>query len=491
MAEKHSTFLEEMDGNFLSCVICLERYKNAKLLQCLHSFCELCLDKLAVEGKTITCPICRRPHQLPDSGVTGIGDNSFINEQVEIVRKREASSADARMCEGCAQAESVKHCLECGVNLCNICATAHSRLRILRSHHLMTLKEYEAAKSDDPALVQPPVYCTSHSDDQVEFYCDTCNLVICYKCAALDHPITEHQYKRLKDAAAEYSKDLKEEIDKVKVKEIEASDSKAVVMETVKSLENCYQAEEVKIKLHIQKTIDDVTRMIRENGDKLLQELKDEYNKRKVNLNAQLKELECLESDMSYAREYAEKLTHYGNAAQLMSAKKGISSQMEELLRVETKLDPTETDYMEFKPSDDLCQAKTLGVLYSSDLADRCTLENVPEYVRVNENISITLDVATLQKVHKQCEFEVGAVLMKPDKSQETVTATDNGDGRWSLKTVAKMVGNHETTVFVSKKPIPGSPVTIKVIPQKGLPFVNLARKGQVMESWMSLGVSW
>ncbi|XP_070570853.1 tripartite motif-containing protein 2-like [Ptychodera flava] len=425
MAEKHSTFLEEMDGNFLSCVICLERYKNAKLLQCLHSFCELCLDKLAVEGKTITCPICRRPHQLPDSGVTGIGDNSFINEQVEIVRKREASSADARMCEGCAQAESVKHCLECGVNL------------------------------------------------------------------SLDHPITEHQYKRLKDAAAEYSKDLREEIDKVKVKEIEASDSKAVVVETVTSLENCYQAEEVKIKLHIQKTIDDVTQMIRENGDKLLQELKDEYNTRKVNLNAQLKELECLESDMSYAREYAEKLMHYGNAAQLMSAKKGISSQMEELLRVETKLDPTETDYMEFKPSDDLCQAKTLGVLYSSDLADRCTLENVPKYVRVNENISITLEVATLQRVNKRCEFKVDAVLTKPDKSQENITATDDGDGRWSLKTVAKMVGNHETTVFVSKKPIPGSPVTIKVIPQKGLPFVNLARKGQVMESWMSLGVSW
>ncbi|XP_070543757.1 tripartite motif-containing protein 2-like [Ptychodera flava] len=195
-------------------------------------------------------------------------------------------------------------------------------------------------------------------------------------------------------------------------------------METVKSLENCYQAEEVKIKLHIQKTIDDVTRMIRENGDKLLQELKDEYNKRKVNLNAQLKELECLESDMSYAREYAEKLMHYGNAAQLMSAKKGISSQKEELLRVETKFDPTETDYMEFKTYDDFCQAKTLGVL-CNDLAERCTLVDVPEHVRVDENISITLDTGTTRKL---CGLEVRAVVVKPDKSQENITVTDNNN---------------------------------------------------------------
>ncbi|XP_070570768.1 tripartite motif-containing protein 2-like [Ptychodera flava] len=39
------------------------------------------------------------------------------------------------------------------------------------------------------------------------------------------------------------------------------------------------------------------------------------------------------------------------------------------------------------------------------------------------------------------------------------------------------MVGNHEITVSVSKKPITGSPVTIRVIPQKGL-ICKFGRKG-------------
>ncbi|XP_070558820.1 E3 ubiquitin-protein ligase TRIM56-like [Ptychodera flava] len=366
MAAKKATFLEEIDDNFLSCIICSERYKNAKLLPCLHSFCEPCLDKLAEEGGTITCPICRRSHQLPGTGVAGIGANLFINELVEIVRKREETFAYARVCEGCEQAESVKHCLECGVDMCNNCAIPHSRLRISRSHHLMTLEEYEVAKSDDPASLQPPVYCTRHSDNQVDLYCDTCEIAICYKCAALDHARPEHSYIYLKDAAHGFSEYLEDMIDRVKAKEVALNEGRAVVTEVVKSLDGCYQADEESMKQHIQKTIDDVTRMIRENGDKLLQELKDEYDKRKVNLNAQLKELECRESDMSYAREYAERLMHYGNAAQLMSAKTGISAQMEELLRVGTKTDPVETDNMEFQPSVDFCKTKTIGVVHTS-----------------------------------------------------------------------------------------------------------------------------
>ncbi|XP_070570865.1 tripartite motif-containing protein 2-like [Ptychodera flava] len=233
----------------------------------------------------------------------------------------------------------------------------------------MTLQEYEVAKSDDPASLQPPVYCTRHSDDQViDLYCDTCEIAICYKCAALHHARPEHSYIYLKDAARGFKEYLEDMIERVKAKEVALNEGRAVVMKVVKSLDGCYQAEEESMKQHIQKTIDDVTRMIRENGDKLLQELKDEYDKRKVNLNAQLKELECRESDMSYAREYAERLVHYGNAAQLMSAKKGISAQMEELLRVETKTDPVETDNMEFQPSADFCKTKTIGVVHTSAL---------------------------------------------------------------------------------------------------------------------------
>ncbi|XP_070579814.1 tripartite motif-containing protein 2-like [Ptychodera flava] len=466
---KESKFLEEIDDNFLSCTICSERYKNAKILPCLHSFCEPCLGKLAEKSGVITCPICRRSHELPDTGVSGIDVNLFINELVEVFRKREECSAEARKCQGCRQAESVKHCLECGFDLCRICSGSHGVLPTSRSHRLMTLEEYQVAKSDDPAMLQPPVYCDSHVCNQIKFYCDTCDVSICLECTALDHPRPEHKYRYLKDATEEYSKDLKEEIDKVKVKENEASISKIVVMETIRSLDKCYQTEEKKMKGHIQKTIDDVTRMIREKGDTLLGELKDEYERRKINLNAQLKEMECVESDMSYAREYAEKLMHYGNAAQLMSAKKGIASQMEQLLNLETKTDPDETDYMEFQPCDDFYTTKSVGVLLVSTISDNCQLVDVPEFVRKDGDIIFTIatDIQRTKTVDEN--VEINAVMTRPDNTLEDITAINNNDGTWSLKSKAKMTGKHEIRVSVFKKPVKGSPVTINVIPMKGL----------------------
>ncbi|XP_070557303.1 tripartite motif-containing protein 2-like [Ptychodera flava] len=466
MAAKDSNLLEEIDDNFLSCTVCSERYKNAKILACLHNFCEPCLSKLAEKSGAITCPICRRSHELPDTGVSGIGANLFINELVEMFRKREESSEAAGQCQGCGQAESVKHCVECDSDLCRFCSASHGLLAVTRSHRLMTSEEYQAAKSIDPVSVQPPIYCETHTDCQVDFYCDTCDGNIFYKCTALDHPRPEHKYRYLKDAASEYSKDLKDAIDKVKVKENEAHKSKAVVMETVESLDKYYNIEEANMKQHIQKTIDDVTHMIRENGDKLLGELKNEYEKRKINLNAQLKELECVESDMSYAREYAEKLMHYGNAAQLMSAKKGIASQMEELLNVETQTDPTETDYMEFQACDDFCSTKSVGVLLTSI----ASVIDVPEIVRKGEDITLT--IATDDE-----NAEIIAVMKKPDNNQEEITVINNNDGTWSLKTQAKMTGKHEVTVSVSMRPVKGSPVTINVIPQKGL-ICKFGREG-------------
>ena len=47
----------------LSCAVCTDMFKNPKLLHCMHSFCEECIDKMVKqeEGKkpTVVCPICR------------------------------------------------------------------------------------------------------------------------------------------------------------------------------------------------------------------------------------------------------------------------------------------------------------------------------------------------------------------------------------------------------------------------------------------------
>ncbi|XP_070543756.1 E3 ubiquitin-protein ligase TRIM56-like [Ptychodera flava] len=178
MASVRETGFPDVDDNFLSCSICSEHYKNAKMLPCLHTFCESCIEKLAKKSGEVTCPICRRSHALPESGVAGVEENTFMNDMVNLFSKRVRISEKLQKCEVCGQADSAKHCVECAVDMCEACASRHSRARSTKSHRLLTMEDYETAKSNDPASIQPPSTCNYHQDSQLELYCVTWQYVI-------------------------------------------------------------------------------------------------------------------------------------------------------------------------------------------------------------------------------------------------------------------------------------------------------------------------
>ncbi|XP_070554614.1 tripartite motif-containing protein 2-like [Ptychodera flava] len=361
MAAKELHSQNEIDENFLLCGICSERYKNAKILLCLHSFCEPCLVKLAENSGSVTCPVCRRSHELPSDGVAGISDNVFLKDIVELYTKQESDTK--AMCEACEEGEATKHCIDCSFDVCNTCAKAHAKIRSTQSHRLVTLDEYFTAKADDPAAIQPTVYCVTHPDNRLEFYCCTCDQIICSKCAALDHLKPVHQYMPVEDASKDFTGHMSSVVDKVKMKEFEIQDSKTSVRKILESLDRCYQKMEQNVNRHINRTIEDVTRLIRENGRNLLAELKGQYERRKTDLTAQLKELDISQDDLTGAREYVEKLVNYGNALQLMSVKTRISDQTKTLLRVKTRVNPVADDYMEFQACGDFCRDKKIGTI--------------------------------------------------------------------------------------------------------------------------------
>ncbi|XP_077987474.1 tripartite motif-containing protein 2-like [Glandiceps talaboti] len=462
MATAESKFLEEVDDQFLICMICLERYQNAKLLPCLHTFCGHCLETLVKKAGELLCPVCRRPQTIADGGVRAIADNFFMNQLVEQFNERNEDLLEARKCGGCRKSSASHRCIDCAMSLCQTCSHVHSNIPLTRTHRLMSITQYEKTKVENPAAVQPPIYCTSHQDNQVKFYCDTCDIGICHECTILDHPRPQHKYRYLKAAAIEYKIFLTKMVKKMKVKEREVHDSKNVVQEMVNSVDNNFQKNEEIIKEHVTKAIEEATMKMMEDGKKLLNSLYQEHNDRKGKLHAQLIYFNNIENILTSACKVAGEMRQHRSDAKLMSAKSGMTSQIQELLTTaNTDQTPLESDCVEFNPYHDYCQTESLGQLHLSSYG----ITHYSKFPKVGEEIRVTLTSKDQRVKLRKCD--VNGYMLTPCYETMKVTMTDNSDGSISLNARGDEEGDYSLRVHVYDKPVQGSPLTLKVIPQK------------------------
>ncbi|XP_040578188.1 uncharacterized protein tn isoform X2 [Lepeophtheirus salmonis] len=124
--------MEQFD-QLLTCCICLDRYKNPKLLPCQHSYCmEPCMEGLVDYVKRqIKCPECRAEHRIPYNGIQGFPSNitmqKFLELHTEITGELPDPNADAIMqrCAVCSEKAYLNPCAHCDKKCCIDCKDAH------------------------------------------------------------------------------------------------------------------------------------------------------------------------------------------------------------------------------------------------------------------------------------------------------------------------------------------------------------------------------
>ena len=145
MAAKPSTAAEKALQKIqdqVTCGVCLEPYKQPKLLKCHHVFCEQCLQRLVGGGRqqrSVKCPQCRQETPLPEDGCSGLQGAFHVNSLFDI--------KDA-----------------------------------LRSSN----------------------HCTAHQEKEAELYCEKCDQLICSHCLVFGH--RDHQYDLVPKSFVKYEK---------------------------------------------------------------------------------------------------------------------------------------------------------------------------------------------------------------------------------------------------------------------------------------------
>ncbi|XP_066146295.1 RING finger protein nhl-1 isoform X2 [Euwallacea fornicatus] len=128
----------EQFEQLLTCAICLDRYRNPKLLPCQHSFCmEPCLEGLVdYVRRQVKCPECRAEHRVPYQGVQGFPTNvtlqRFLELHIEITGELPDPTSGQVMerCNVCSEKAYCSFCYHCEKKICEECKGAH--MEILR-----------------------------------------------------------------------------------------------------------------------------------------------------------------------------------------------------------------------------------------------------------------------------------------------------------------------------------------------------------------------
>ena len=161
----------------IECGICLMQIKSAKLLNCLHTFCENCLDRITKRG-FISCPYCHAITELPEEGVKGLSPNFFFNRIADIINTKTGSKpTEESICGNCDCGQTVQfYCDDCKHFLCGSCTDCHNKMKFLSGHHIVDLTKFSS--KDFQIFIGKPGECKKHIKAELTLFCEDCKQCI-------------------------------------------------------------------------------------------------------------------------------------------------------------------------------------------------------------------------------------------------------------------------------------------------------------------------
>ena len=445
MAKEAAKKLDEK----LNCAICLETYTDPKLLKCFHSYCQKCLEKLVNRDEqgelSLACPTCRQATPVPANGVRDLQTAFHINDLLEIkesLNKVEDPVASQKSAE---------------VDV--TCPTPSSKT---------------------------PIGCSEHNKAH-KLYCETCDELICWKCAIRGGKHEGHDYKEVVEAFTKYKEEMKLSLEPMeeKLKNV----NKALTELDGQCDEISYKQETVEANIH------DATRQLFEflsvRKTELISQLHKLTQDKLKCLAFQKNEIETIQAQLSSCLDFVKESLKTESQAEVLKMKTTIVNQVKELttlfqpeaLKPNTKADITFSASQEVTA---LCQS--YGTVYAAQ--DPC-----PSKCHVTGN---NLEVAT---VIKKCSAILqtvnftGEPFIEPLEPQceleSEITGTTvrgnverRGQGKYEIIYHFKIKGKHQLHIKVKGQHVRGSPFTIVAkspVKELGTPLLTI---GEMKRPW-------
>ena len=464
----------------LTCPICYQLFNNPKYLPCHHSYCKQCLEKMQVQNKII-CPECRKEATVPPGGVKDLPNNFFINRMVdELVLKHKVDGEEEVKCDECDEDDPVvAYCPECNMFYCQACHELHKRSKRFRGHGIMPLTELRSNKSIPlEAKIKIPL-CREH-DEQLKYYCETCEQLICMYCTVKEH--NGHNHETVKKMATKHRNELK--------------DVTAPVDEMIRDLSEAHDNIDT-MKKRIRQQGDEVDKKIDQHYNELVQKLmkqkeqakqqaNDAVSQKEKALTVQLEEVEYAQAEVLSMKELKDAIEKSSDQ-EALSAKKQVIDRMQQITDKFNKLnaDPLQSATMEFVPSRE--SFPQFGQLFTHIDPGACEVVYLPNLITVGKEIKFS--IMTKYRNGSQCSIGGSQVSVQLESNTGEVTSAqvrDNNDGSYMASVVVQQGGEVKLSGFVNGQQIKGSPYSVVVhdYTRVGKPSKIVNDDGNMGEPW-------
>uniref|UniRef100_A0A8C5AFK6 RING-type E3 ubiquitin transferase n=1 Tax=Gadus morhua TaxID=8049 RepID=A0A8C5AFK6_GADMO len=415
-----SPVVRQIDKQFLVCSICLDRYHNPKVLPCLHTFCESCLQNyIPPESLTLSCPVCRQTSILPEKGVSALQNNFFITNLMEVLQR-----------------------------------------------------DPECSREEDcPAAGGTPLSCPNHEGKVMEFYCESCETAMCLDCTEGEH--REHVTVPLRDVLEQHKAALKDQLDAIRGRLPQLTAAIELVTEISRQLtEGKNQAV-----AGISSTFDDLERALQQRKNALITDLENICSSKQKVLQAQLTSLLQGAEHIQSSCGFTEQALSHGSSTEVLLVQKQMSERVTALARHDFPEKPHQNAHLDCQVETDGLRRsiQNLGVLITTAAVAHTSVATGEGLRHATAGVPQSVTVTTKDKDGEL--VRTGNALLRAEitSAGDGVAAadaevTDNKNGTYEVGYVLRAEGDFLFSLALYGQPLRGSPFRLRALKPSDVP---------------------
>ena len=449
----------------LTCAICLNLYTNPKILPCFHSFCQQCLESLPQDPQGdnyfISCPTCRHRTQLPQpTGAADFPAAFHINNLKEAHNLMIKISGHQQVtCDICTTTNATVYCKECNKCLCEKCIDIHKSGASDTDHIIASFDEVDRSASQMLSLKQE-TKCSSH-DKPLEFFCGTCEELICHDCS-----VRMHKNHNCNSVASCYSKDYHTLETNLKG----VSDRLALVTNVLATLadrENEIRAQGESIKDEIHTTVKEIINTLQQSEKQLIENVEEATGNKLQVLSEQKKSAEMKLTQLKECKESVTQNLKIGNPQQVVTSAKQLFDHMRNVSQkvIIEELNPKEKADLHFNKS---IIGDTLGDIIC---LQQCKLKEIdPDCVTTTKEKTISFPLSIQHSDSSLLRVPLSSLSCSivPVGTATPITttiATTTHPGVYTIQCSSVSRGHHQINVQVNDVQIDGTSLVIPFNP--------------------------